>query len=115
MLHAIEAATSGTVGVVRVGKLFGVPKSTLHRKLKGNNKQVHGVCEGMGSLQTALPRNIEPDLVNHIHLTESLLFGLSLDVVRCLAYQLADVNGIDHLFNTAAQKAGWFFERDILR
>ena len=61
----------------------------------------------MGSLQTALPRNIELDLVNHIHLTESLLFGLSLNDVRCLAYQLADVNGIDHPFNTATQKAGW--------
>ena len=38
MLHAIEAATSGAMGVVHAGKLFGVPKSTLHRRLKGKNK-----------------------------------------------------------------------------
>ena len=76
MLYAVEAATSGAMGVVRAGKLFGGPKSRLHRRLKGKNKRVHGVCEGMGSLQTALPRNIELDLVNHIHLMESLLFGL---------------------------------------
>ena len=105
MLHPIEAATSGAMGVVRAGKLFGVPKSTLHRRLKGKNKRVHGVCKGMGSLQTALPQNIELDL-NHIHLTESLLFGLSLDDVRCLVHQLADVNGIDHTFNTTTQKLG---------
>ena len=76
MLHAIEAATSGAMGAVRAEKPFGVPKSTLHRRLMGKNKWVHGVCKRMGSLQTALPRNIELDLVNYIHRMESLLFGL---------------------------------------
>ena len=32
----------------------GVPglKSMLHRRLKGNNKRVHSVCNGVGSIQT---------------------------------------------------------------
>ena len=64
-LSAASAATSGAMGVVRAGKLFGVPISTLHRKLKGKSKRVHSVCKGMGSLQTALQRNIELDCEQH--------------------------------------------------
>ena len=46
-------------------------------------------------------------LVRHIHLTESMLVGLSVDDVRCLVYQLAEANGINHPFNTVTKKAGW--------
>ena len=83
MLHPIEAATSRAMGVVRAGKLFGVPKCTLHRRLKGKNKRMHGVCKGMESLQTALPRNIELDLVNHIHRKDSLI-NISVSIVSNL-------------------------------
>ena len=107
MQHAIEEVTGGGMGVVRAAIIFGVPKSTLHRRITGTNKLVHGTCKGMGHMKTVLPPAIEDDLVRHIHLTESMLFGLSVDDIRCLAYQLAEANGINHPFNTVTKKAGW--------
>ena len=75
MLPAIEAATSGGMGLFRAGKIFRIQKSTLHRRIKDKNKRVHGVCKGMGSIQTALSRNIELGLVKKAGGTGWLDFG----------------------------------------
>ena len=55
MQHAIEEVTGGGMGVVRAATLFGVPKSTLRRRITGTNKLVHGTCNGMGHKKTVLP------------------------------------------------------------
>ena len=63
--------------------------------------------KGMGAMKTALPRIIELDLVKYILQMESMLFGLSMDDVRVLAFQLAEYNGLQHPFNRMVGKAGW--------
>ncbi|KAJ8030899.1 hypothetical protein HOLleu_27442 [Holothuria leucospilota] len=42
---------------------------------------------------------------------ESMTFGLTTDDVRCLAFQLAERNGIANQFNKEKQKAGkdWLY------
>ena len=47
------------------------------KEVNGQNKPVHCICKG-GAHE-------EGDLVRHIHLMESMMFGQSADDVRCLA------------------------------
>ena len=104
--NAIEAVVGGSMGIIRAGKTFDVPKTTLHRRVTNRNKVIHGELKGMGAIKPALPRIIELDLVKYIHQTESMLFGLTIDDVRVLAYQLAESNGLQHPFNTTVRKNG---------
>ena len=107
MRNAIEAVVGGSMGIIRAGKTFDVPKTTLHRRVTNKNKVIQGELKGMGAIKPALPRIIELDLVKYIHQMESMLFGLTIDDVRVLAYQLAESNGLQHPFNTTVRKAGW--------
>ena len=95
------------MGILRAAKTFDVPKTTLHRRVANKNKLIHGELKGMGAMKTALPRIIELDLVKYILQMESMLFGLSMDDVRVLAFQLAESNGLQHPFNRTVRKAGW--------
>ena len=107
MRNAIEAVVGGSMGILRAAKTFAVPKTTLHRRVANKNKLIHGELKGMGAKKTALPRIIERDLVKYILQMESMLFGLSMDDVRVLAFQLAESNGLQHPFNRTVRKAGW--------
>ena len=107
MRNAIEAVVGGSMGILRAAKTFDVPKTTLHRRVANKNKLIHGELKGMGAMKTALPRIIELDLVKYILQMESMLFGLSMDDVRVLAFQLAESNGLQHPFNRTVGKAGW--------
>ena len=49
MQHAIEEVTGGGMRVVRAAILFGVPKSTLHRRITGTNKLVPWHIQGYGT------------------------------------------------------------------
>ena len=77
---------------------------TPSKRVANKNKLIHGELKGMGAMKTALPRIIELDLVKYILQMESMLFGLSMDDVRVLAFQLAESNGLQHPFN---RTAGW--------
>ena len=107
MRNAIEAVVGGSMGILRAAKTFDVPKTTLHRRVANKNKLIHGELKGMGAMKTALPRIIELDLVKYILQMESMLFGLSMDDVRVLAFQLAESNCLQHPFNRTVGKAGW--------
>ena len=107
MRNAIEAVVGGSMGILRAAKTFDVPKTTLHRRVANKNKLIHGELKGMGAMKTALPRIIELDLVKYILQMESMLFGLSMDDVRVLAFQFAESNGLQHPLNRTVGKAGW--------
>ncbi|KAK6993607.1 tigger transposable element-derived protein 6 [Biomphalaria glabrata] len=59
---------------------------------------------------TVLPAELENELVSHINQLEGMLFGLTRNDIRCLAYQIAEKNGLSHRFNKTEGMAGkdWF-------
>ena len=58
MRNAIEAVVGGSMGIIRAGKTFDVPKTTLHRRVTNKNKVIQGELKGMGAIKPALPRKI---------------------------------------------------------
>lgn len=91
MSRAIRAVENNEMGWLKAATQFGVPQATLRRRCKnGKNKIVQGSNKGLGRYQTTFNACIEKELIDHVKLLESRLFGLLATDLRRLAYQIAE-------------------------
>jgi len=88
----------------------GVPKGTLSRHMTGKNK-VATLTTRFHGRQKTFDDEVERELVEHCVQMESMYFGLRIDDVRKLAYDLAEANNVPHTFNHEKKMAGkkWFY------
>lgn len=70
------------------------------------NKTISPAAKGLGRFQLTFPIEIERQLVEHIKLLETRMFGLTRTMVQELAFELAEKNGFKHSFNKNKGKAG---------
>jgi len=105
MERAVSAIKRGDMGTNEASRTYGVPKSTLPRHMTGKNKVATGDVKFHGH-SCALPDDVERDLVDHCLELESMYFGLRIDDLRRLAFDIAEANGIKHGFNREVQMAG---------
>lgn len=116
MEEAIKAVMSGTMGYLKAAKSFNVPQSTLEDRVKKANKNKLTTEEAsrkgnLGPCTTVFSEEQEKELVEHILMLESRLFGLTMTDVRKLAYELAAKNNLSHRFNNEDKMAGkdWLY------
>ena len=107
MKNAIEAVRMKKMGYLMASEKFNVPKSTLERRVKGGNKLAKENTKLLGVGSTVLPHHLEESLKDHILAMEEALFGLTIDDVRRMAYELAEKNGLKHHFKEG--KAGYYW------
>ncbi|XP_071944741.1 uncharacterized protein [Antedon mediterranea] len=105
MQEAYEAVKAGSLSLRAAAKQYGVPKTTLQRRLSGKVD-----VTSSASRATVLTASEETELKNYILHMESVGFGLTLDDVCRLAYQMMELTGRPSPFNKLKQKAGydWF-------
>lgn len=110
MERALAAYRNGDVGFNECCRQYGIPKPTLKRHLDCKNVIANDSTKVLGRT-TTLPLETENELVGHILKMEELLFGVTINDVRKLAYQIAEHNNIPHNFNRQTQMAGkkWFY------
>lgn len=106
MQKVIEAIKEKKMGWLVASKTFGVPQATLRRHAKEKNKLLSPSNKGLGRFKTTFPPAIEKQLVQHIKVLETCLFGLTRTDVQQLAFQLAEKNGFAHSFNKETKRAG---------
>jgi hypothetical protein len=70
-------------------------------------KNIHGASKGLGRFQATFDDSLECELVGHLKLLESRLFGMTCTEVTELAFQLAEKDGIEHRFIHEKKMAGW--------
>jgi len=88
MPHAIKAVNTEEMEGLRSSEMFVVPQATLCRRETNINKNIHGTNKGLGRFRTALDETLERELVAHLKLLESCLFGLTCTKVRKLVKSL---------------------------
>ncbi|KAG8318719.1 hypothetical protein J6590_107260 [Homalodisca vitripennis] len=98
MSRALQAFRNGDMGLNECFRQYGVPKPTLLRHLKGTNVKANEETKAFGR-GSVLPPTVEKELVDHILKLETLMFGLTINDVRRLAYQIVQKNQISHNFN----------------
>ena len=107
MSRALRAIEEKECGYLKAAALFNVPKTTLERRFKGENKVACGSKRVMGNGRTSLPLEMENNLKNHILLMEECMFGLTYTDVRRLSYELAERNCFKHKFNKETKMDGY--------
>lgn len=110
MKAAIEAYLSREFGYLRAATHFQVARSTLRDRVKMAQRTGQSTTEsatkGFGRFKIVFSHEQEEELVSHILEMEKKLFGLSINKLRKLAYQLAQINGLQHKFNNMTREAG---------
>ena len=105
MQLAIDAIKNKEMEFLKASKTFGVPKTTLYQHLKGDNKYASNRKKHVGR-QVNLPEDIEAQLVEHAIDLEARFYGLTLQNLRRLAYQIAEINQVKTGFNHDEKLAG---------
>ena len=111
MEGAMDCLKNGDAGLNEVARLYNVPKATLKRHVDNKNKYANGNKKYSGR-PTSLPAELESILVQHCLELESMMIGLTRHDLMDLAYQLAEINQLDHSFNREKKSASkhWFYD-----
>ncbi|XP_069681190.1 uncharacterized protein [Periplaneta americana] len=114
MQNAVAAVLDKTMGYKKASKSFGVPQTTLEARVKKARSGMSledATKKGLGRYESVFNQEQEKELTEHILLMESRLFGLTIDEVRSLAFELAEKNNLAHSFNRTKKMAGkcWFY------
>jgi len=80
--------------------MYGVPRRTLSRHLKGEVQKVGSLSR----FACDLPPEFEAALVAHAVLLQQMLFGLNTVELRKLAYEIAEKKKLAHRFK---KSDGW--------
>lgn len=111
--NAIAEFKKQTIGLNKCCRKYNIPKKTFVRHASGHVKR--GVQTAkfakLNGRQTAFPREMEELLVNHILKFEEMLFGLSINDVRRIAYELEADPSCHNPFNKEPKLAGknWYY------
>ncbi|XP_071051794.1 uncharacterized protein [Onthophagus taurus] len=102
LVNAVKAIKQNEIGVNAAAKAFGIPKTTLKRRLKSNN-----FSKGSMGKPSLLGTENEKKIVAHIKKLQSHGFTPTRDSVRYMAYYFAESLKLVHSFNTERKQAGY--------
>lgn len=100
--NAVKAIEQNEMGVNAAAKAFGIPPTTLKRRLKSNY-----FSKGSMGKPSLLGRENEKKIVAHIKKLQSRGFTPTRDSVRSMAYNLAETLNLKHNFNSETKQAGY--------
>lgn len=106
---AIKAVKEKEMGVNQAAKAFGVPKTTLKRRIKS---QVF--TKGPLGPSSVLGVENEKKIVAHIQKLQNRGFTPCRDSVRSMAFELAEKLKLPHTFNKETKRAGYDWLQSFL-
>ena len=109
MQNAIAAVKGGST-IRKAAREYSVPRSTLHRAIKGNVE-----TGKRGGFSTVFTIEEEEEIVQHARKMPSLMHGLTPEKLKSLVYEFADLNNKKHPFSNVAKKAGQDWLNGFLR
>uniref|UniRef100_A0A8D8X868 HTH psq-type domain-containing protein n=1 Tax=Cacopsylla melanoneura TaxID=428564 RepID=A0A8D8X868_9HEMI len=107
MERAIEAVTSGRMGMKTAATSFQVPRTTLRRRVANKNLRATGNKKTLGRFQTVFTAEQEQELVDHILKMEVRFYGVTIKDLQYLAYHIAEVNNISAITFLSALARRW--------
>lgn len=122
MKNAVKSVIEGKMGYYRAAKTYGVPQTTLERKVKkvreNKNENDSGTIKmkvKLGPKLSVFTFDEEKELCDYILDMESRLYGLTTKDLRGLVYRLAIKNNKPHPFNNEKKEAGKDWVQSFLK
>lgn len=111
LADALQAINNG-LSINRASKDFGVPQRTLRRH---RDKEVaHPGVQSFGRCKSFLPSDIELNLKEHVINMQRRFYGLRMEDLRHLAFDLCEKAKISHPFNKETKLAGKDWVRNFI-
>lgn len=104
MRQAILAVRQQKMGWLLASKTYNVPFTTLRRRASKEKGWEKGY---LGGHKATFNQDLEREIVEHLEILESRLFGMTTVSVRKLAYEIAVAKRIPHRFSHETKMAGW--------
>lgn len=104
MAQAMNEFAEGKLSLRQISRAWGIPKSTLQRRVSGKVKH----CEYASGRHPALPKNVETELCDYFKDLARRGFPLRPMEVRGLVYQFAMKHGYSGIGSTKTMTAGRF-------
>lgn len=104
--RAVQEVKNKTLSLGKAASTYSVPKSTIHDYLKKDL-----ITEPKTGRKPIFSEKQEKELEEHIIKCSKLFYGLTIEMVRKIAYKFAEVNNLKHNFDKTSQMAGkdWFY------
>lgn len=102
LLSVMNMVASGEISKRQAMLKFGVPRSTIAKRMKTPDVNP----ENLGRFKRVFSDDYEKELVDYATEMQNRFYGLSINDLRSLAFQLAERNNIDHPFDKHQKLAG---------
>ena len=102
MLSVIDKIARGELSKNQAKVKYGIPRSTLAKRMKNISHKP----SGLGRFKRVFDAAHEDELCKHAIEMQRRFYGLTLHDLRSLAFQLAEMNGLDHPFSKNDKMAG---------
>lgn len=99
---ALKAVREENMSKKKASVLFGIPRTTLSRRLK----EIHKPVTSLGRFKPVFDIEFENELVMHVVEMQQRFYGLQLRDLRSIAYELAEKNNVAHPFSHETKLAG---------
>ena len=82
-LLSMTLINSGRIDYLAASSVYGVPRSTLARRVKDKNKLTKGSSKMLGTKRREFTEDIEHELEEYVLTMEEMFFGITLfDLLR---------------------------------
>jgi len=101
--QAVRRVKAGEISKRKAETLYGVPRKTITRHIKGQVKKVGS----LGRYDCDLGQHFERALVAHVQQLQSMMFGINTVELRKVAYDLAEKQKLSHRFKNNIAGKTW--------
>jgi len=101
--EALRKVKSGEISKRKAESLYGVPRKTLTRHMKGEVKKMGN----LGRYECDLGQDFERALVVHAQHLQQMMFGINTVELRKLAFDLAEKEKLSHRFKDSTAGKTW--------
>ena len=118
MKLAILAVESKDLSIREASVVFGVPKDSLNRRVKGKLKSLSMDEKHkniLGRYRAILTHDQEKQLEDHIISMDQAFYGLSINDIRTIVYDYCEKNNIKNNFNSDNKMAGRDFVAGFMK
>ena len=102
MSSVLDQIARGEISKNEAKCKYGIPRSTLAKRMKN----IAHKPSGLGRFKRVFDAAHEDELCRHAIEMQRRFYGLTLHDLRSLAFQLAELNGLDHPFSKNDRLAG---------
>ncbi|XP_072395378.1 uncharacterized protein [Diabrotica undecimpunctata] len=108
MHEAVQLVIDGFMGYKKAAEQFNIPQTTLERyvKKKRNNSE-YKIQKTLGRYKCIFSIEQEAELAVYLTTVEAQLFGLTMNELRELAFDLSERNNIVHPFKNSKAGLDW--------